>query len=482
MGKLKMKTLGRRHRTILFLLITAVGAALFTVGCSDHGDASEQREDTEVVSDEAEDKDEVTTDNDGVHETREEDESRQDVTGTGTFKSAVASDNGLGGDTVCGAAINSQTINDDRVMELVYRHFNAVTLENELKIDCMLGYSNAVCPPGSLHEEELNGETITVPAIDHTRADRMLDIILAHNEADPDNPVRVRGHVLVWHSQTPEWFFHEDYDASKDYVSKDEMNKRLEWYISSMLGYYTGKDSKYHGLFYGWDVVNEAVSDASGSYRTDTEAGSDSLSDPVHSIKSSWWKVYQSNEFITNAFVYANRYADKDVELYYNDYNECNEKKMDGILELIEAVRNTPDARIDGFGMQGHYAVDMPGASDVKEAVLRYSETAGKVMFTEVDVKSNSDVSVSEEALKKEYDRQAGYYLKLYDAMKEAEKEGARVAGITTWGVIDPDSWLQTWNDVGGGADGKLRQCPLLFDGNYEPKPAFYAFTDPDRM
>ena len=39
------------------------------------------------------------------------------------------------------------------------------------------------------------------------------------------------------------------------------MNRRLEWYISSVFDHYFGEaaNKKYDGLLYGWDVVNEAV-------------------------------------------------------------------------------------------------------------------------------------------------------------------------------------------------------------------------------
>ena len=55
------------------------------------------------------------------------------------------------------------------------------------------------------------------------------------------------------------------------------MNRRLEWFISSVFDHYFGEtaNGKYDGLFYGWDVVNEAV--IGNSYRTDTVSAAESL-------------------------------------------------------------------------------------------------------------------------------------------------------------------------------------------------------------
>lgn len=394
----------------------------------------------------------------------------------------IASKDGLGEDAICGAAIGTGALSDPAVMDIIHKHFNAVTLENELKMDCMFGYNNAAYAPDSIHEEELNDEKIMVPTLDHSRADAVLDELLKWNDENPDRKIRVRGHVLVWHSQAPEWFFHEDYDASKAYVSKEVMDKRLEWYIKTMLEYYTGEASKYKGMFYGWDVVNEAVSDSSGSYRTDEEKGDDHLSDPTHSTKSSWWHVYKSSEFIKNAFKYANKYAPADVELYYNDYNECVSGKMAGILNLIKDVRNEPGARIDGFGMQAHYTVGSPTAHQIAQAAKKYAQAAGKVMLTEFDVKAAGGYDVDKSDLNAEYVKQAKYYAAIYDELKKLEAEGIDVSGITVWGVKDSDSWLQTWSGAGGVADGKLRHYPLLFTADYKAKPALWVFIDPSKI
>lgn len=376
-----------------------------------------------------------------------------------------------------GAAITSQDINNRRVWDIVTTHFNAVTLGNELKPDALFNYSNAVCP--GIEEAELNGETIAVPKMNYYRAEVMLDKILQWNKKHPDDALKVRGHVLVWHAQTPEWFFHEDYDKEKPYVDKETMNKRLEWYIRTVLTHFTGEDSEYRDLFYGWDVVNEAVSDATGTYRSDCENSDEPLSNDTHGSNSSWWHIYQSNEYILNAFIYANKYAPSDLELYYNDYNECMALKQMGILELLRAVRATDGARIDAMGMQGHYNMESPGASQIDTAIRMYASVVGNVQMTELDMKSSADYDGSPEAKEKEYEEQAKRYRTIYWTLKSTNREDdINITSLTFWGTADHLSWLQSRSNIGGGNTTGLPECPLLFDEHYEKKPAFYVFTE----
>ena len=390
--------------------------------------------------------------------------------------SFIASDSGFGKDAICGVSIVQSELSDDKLMEIVTKHFNAITIGNELKPDAMFGYNNNAV--SKLEDAELNGETMTVPSLDHTRADAILDKILEWNNANPDKQIKVRGHVLLWHSQTPEWFFHEDYSATKDYVSKDEMNKRLEWYIKSMLEYYTGESSKYKDLFYGWDVVNEAISDTTNTYRTHEEPGADKLTDATHGSKSSWWKVYGSNEFIINAFKFANKYAPSSLELYYNDYNECNSKKCEGIIKLIKDVKAAEGTRITGFGMQGHYTANAPSVSQIEACAKEYAKVVDKVMLTEFDVKNSAGFDGTKENLPDELNLQGVYINQMYEALKGIDN----FCGITVWGVIDPHSWLQSQNNVGGAANGSSTQYPLLFDGRYQAKPSYWAFVDSSKL
>lgn len=381
-----------------------------------------------------------------------------------------------------GVAVTGDDVRNEKSWEIVTTYFNAITIGNELKPDAMFAYSLAQCPGTEV--AELNGETIIVPKLDYSRAEYILDKVLEWNQTNPDKEIKVRGHVLVWHSQTQEWFFHVDYDKNKDYVDKDTMNKRLEWYIRTMLTHFTGEDSKYKGLFYGWDVVNEAISDGTGTYRSDHENPDEPLSQDRHGSNSSWWHVYESNEFIINAFIYANKYAPADLELYYNDYNECSFNKQQGILELLTAVKSLEGepgvgTRIDGMGMQGHYNMSSPTWNDFQTAIKRYAAVVENVQITEFDMKSSDEYDGSKEAKAEEYEKQAERYRMLYWVMKNANKEeGVNITGLTFWGTADHLSWLQSRSDVGGGNTDGLPECPLLFDENYEPKPAYYKFLE----
>ncbi len=375
-----------------------------------------------------------------------------------------------------GCAVTSAEADDEKVWEIVTTHFNAITLGNELKPDCLFNYSNDSCP--GTETVTFNGEELLVPKMNFSRANKLLDKVLEWNEANPEREIKVRGHVLVWHSQTPEWFFHEDYKKSNDYADKETMNKRLEWYISKVLNYYTGEDSKYKDLFYGWDVVNEAVSDK-GGYRTDAENADEALSQSTHGSNSSWWHVYESNEYIINAFIYANKYAPNDLELYYNDYNECVFNKRATIIELLTELKEKEGekgvgTRISAMGMQGHYDTSSPDGDLLYATIKAYCKIVGSVQFTEFDIKETTDWTDAE----KENEKIKKRYNVLYYYMKSANSdESMNISNITFWGTTDNYSWLQSRSNIGGGNTTGLSQMPLLFDENYEPKPAFFVFA-----
>lgn len=393
----------------------------------------------------------------------------------------------LGNDSIAGTAIMSNEISDDTLMELVEKHFNAVTFGNELKPDALFNYQidgNSVPTKNITFEnEELQVPVVNDAgdSLDFSRADAMADKILEWNNAHPDQKIRIRGHVLVWHSQTQEWFFHENYDITKPYVNKETMNRRLKWFIFSVFDHYFGEaaNGKYDGLFYGWDVVNEAV--IGNTYRTDKVSAAESLSEIRHGNNSSWWHVYESNEFIINAFKYANKYAPKDVELYYNDFGETDNTKCEGIVKLIKDVKSVKGTRLDAFGMQAHYNVDGFSAAQFKSVAKKYAAAAGKVQLTELDFKASSTYDGTAAAKESEYTKMAYCHKNLYEAIKALKAEGTNVSGITVWGVIEPNSWLHSQSNVGGGANGSA-QCPLLFDGNYKAKPAYWAYVDASKL
>ena len=191
-----------------------------------------------------------------------------------------------------GVCVPSAAFVNTTRMDIVEQHFNNLTMENEMKPESFLGKNPNIGEDG-------------FPVLNFDTADDMLRKIKKYNDSctKEEKKLKVRGHVLVWHSQTPEWFFHEDYDASKDYVDAETMLARMENYISQVFAHYYGEDSEFDKMIYAWDVVNEAINDTDGNLRTD----------------SSWFRVFYDEEFILKAFEYADKYAPEDVKLVYND-------------------------------------------------------------------------------------------------------------------------------------------------------------------
>ncbi|WP_167511403.1 endo-1,4-beta-xylanase [Pseudobutyrivibrio xylanivorans] len=407
------------------------------------------------------------------------------------LKDYVSSTKGIGKNSYTGAAIMLSEISDKTLMDLVEKHFNAVTFGNEFKPDALFNYQNDKPSEGMIVEETwtdskgVTHENMKVPTLNFSRAEKMLDAIKDWNDENPDDQIKVRGHVLTWHSQTPEWFFKENYDPNGDWVSPEEMTLRHEWFIKSVFEHVFS--SEYKDMFYGWDVVNEACSDGSGTYRS---------ADP--SERSNWARIYgigsseDAPEYILNAFRFANYYAHEmgqdNLELYYNDYNECSGNKPDAIAQLLESVKkhekdSVLPTRITGFGMQGHHNMQSPSKQQIINCGIRYGKIVGTIQVTELDFKCSSDFGGTDAELSAEYTKEAYRYKDVFDAYKEIDAEpGIDVNNITVWGVIDPNSWLQTSSSVGGGANGRQKQVPLLFDGDYKAKPAYWAFVDPSKL
>ncbi len=334
-----------------------------------------------------------------------------------------------------GCAVSASEFGQGATQDLILKHYNSVTIGNELKPDSVLDQSATIAYMNA------NGGDQTNPQVSLAKAADMLSFC-------EENGLPLRGHVLVWHSQTPDWFFKENYDADGDWVSAEIMTQRLENYIKNVMNAIA---SQYPDLeVYAWDVVNEAASD-SGTIRP---AGSNSES----SGSSAWVQVYGDQSYIKLAFEFARKYAPEGCKLFYNDYNEYSESKMnyictDILQELVE------EGLIDGMGMQSHIGMSNPSIAQYEAAIRTYADMGLEIQITELDVslKSNSDEDLL--AL-------AERYRQVFEMYKRVRDDGVNLSAVVLWGITDSTSWI-------GG-------YPLLFDKNYQAKDAFYAVVDTD--
>jgi endo-1,4-beta-xylanase len=317
-----------------------------------------------------------------------------------------------------GTATTQGELTPQNNKNLILHHFNSVTPGNEMKPDCLLDQQ------ASIENGDETNPQVKMPG--STRA------VLKFCE---ENKLPIRGHVFVWHSQTPDWFFNEGFQTNGATVSKEVMDQRMENYIKNVVTLVT---TEFPNLdIYAWDVVNEAFLD-NGSLR---QPGSNYVTDGT----SRWMEIYGDDSFIFKAFTYARKYAPRRCMLYYNDYNEYIDSKRDAIYNLVK--RLYAQGLCDGVGMQSHLSTSYPSVQLYRAAIEKYATIGCDIQVTELDI------TLADGA---DFNKQAQMYRDLFDIYREYKDF---ISLVAFWGTNDETSWR---------ASGK----PLIFS-EYRPKVAY---------
>lgn len=266
------------------------------------------------------------------------------------------------------------------------------------------------------------------------------------------NHMHVIGHTLIWHSQLPSYV--------QNMTSKDSVQTFFRDHIQTVTSHYDQK-------VLGWDVVNEALN----------EDGT---------MRSTVFQRVLGDDYVTEAFRLAQKAAPH-TELYYNDYNIEQPAKRTGAVRLIRQIQEA-GVRIDGVGIQGHWHAGKVPLKDIEDSILEYAALGLQVMITELDLEvlprdfTGAEIS---QRMKDPSDPFLNPYTgglpdsvqnqlaSDYEALfKLFLKHKDKISRVTFWGVNDGQSWLNGWPLPG------RTNYPLLFDRNYQPKPAYYKVID----
>ena len=317
-----------------------------------------------------------------------------------------------------GNIVSSPDLESPRV-DLLTHHHSLVTAENAMK-------------PDGVYDGR---------AFDFDGVNSLVERV---NEQNLD----LHGHVLVWHSQSPDWHHTENGQP----LSREQALENMRTHIRTVMENF--------GEIRSWDVVNEALD---GSW--------DNPEDWRSNLRNTGWLRAIGDDYIYEAFKYARQVADEngwnDMVLYYNDYNDHVQGKARTMYYMVKEINEqwaeeTGDENaklISGLGMQGHYNIDI-NPENVKQSIERFEQLGIEIGITELDVTTNTSNQVVESELL----RQAQIYARLFQIFSEHSDSIDRV---TFWGLNDSNSW-------------RSDRFPLLFDGSLRAKQAYYAVIDPD--
>lgn len=257
-------------------------------------------------------------------------------------------------------------------------------------------------------------------------ADELVDFAMANN-------IRLHGHTLIWPTRYPKWV-----DAFQG--DRAAWLKLYKTHIQTIVKHFKGKVKS-------WDVVNEAFTDGGN-------------------LKKSIWLDKIGPDYIALAFQYAHE-ADPEALLFFNDYGQqYGGKKMAAILAMVEDFKKRK-VPIHGLGLQMHLLV-RTSESKIRKGINASASSGLLVHISELEIsvkhKMPSSFTLTDELAR----QQAEKYRMVFEAFASIPKK--QQFGITTWNLGDKDAFRNSKIDN--------HDHPMMFDRNYQPKPAFKAVVE----
>jgi endo-1,4-beta-xylanase len=318
-----------------------------------------------------------------------------------------------------GVAVGPKSLSGEHA-QIVLKEFNSLTAENAMKM-------------GTIHPQE--------NVYYWKDADSIVDFAQSHG-------LKVRGHNLCWHRQTPSWLF-KDQDGNQ--VSKAILLNRLHDHIRTVVGRYKGK-------VYCWDVVNEAIDDDSSKF-----------------LRNSLWYQLCGEEFIVKAFQWAHE-ADPAALLFYNEYGTEWPQKRARVYRLLKQLLENA-VPVNGIGLQSHWTTSEPNETELKRTIEVFSSLGLQVQITELDISVYPSVKRSPmeskewptvfiQSMEKDQIKQYQMVFGVFRDLKE------KITGVSFWGLSDGQSWLNQYPVVG------RKNYPLLFDRDLKKKKVYWKVVD----
>ena len=264
---------------------------------------------------------------------------------------------------------------------------------------------------------------------DWSGGDRLVQFARQHHQL-------VRGHVLLWHNQLPDWL---TAGVANGTISDTQLRDLLHKHI-------TDEVTHFKGQIWQWDVANEFFTDSS----------------PSQLNPNDFWVSHLGAGVIADAFRWAHE-ADPNALLFYNDYNIAGEDgtnaKSDAAYAFVKQLL-AQGVPISGVGDQGHLDTQYGFPTQMTDDLRRFADLGLKTAITEADVRTfvdSPDTQVPTDHLAtfaQPYE---------YKQMLQACLAVPQCISFTVWGFGDTDSWIPSWFKNEGYAN--------LYDVNLNPKP-----------